>query len=73
MSEPHEMTAAKLSAAYASKDLSPVEVAEALLGRIEALDAEVNSFCLIDRAATLAQDIPDLLSECARGEADHWK
>jgi aspartyl-tRNA(Asn)/glutamyl-tRNA(Gln) amidotransferase subunit A len=55
MSEPHEMTAAGLSAAYASKDLSPVEVTEALLGRIEGLDAEVNSFCLIDRPATLAQ------------------
>jgi aspartyl-tRNA(Asn)/glutamyl-tRNA(Gln) amidotransferase subunit A len=55
MSEPHEMTAAELSAAYASKDLSPVEVAEALLGRIEALDAEVNCFCLIDAPTTLAQ------------------
>ncbi len=55
MTEPHEMTAAELSAAYASKELSPVEVAEALLGRIEALDAEVNSFCLIDAPTTLRQ------------------
>ncbi len=55
MSEPHEMTAAELSTAYASKELSPVEVAETLLGRIEALDAEVNAFCLIDAAATMKQ------------------
>ena len=55
MSEPHEMTAAELSTAYASKDLSPVEVTEALLGRIEGLDAEINAFCLIDAPTTLQQ------------------
>ena len=44
MSEPYEMTAAELSAAYKAKELSPVEVTEALLGRIEALDSETNSF-----------------------------
>jgi aspartyl-tRNA(Asn)/glutamyl-tRNA(Gln) amidotransferase subunit A len=55
MPEPHEMSAAELSAAYASKELSPVEVTEALLGRIEALDAQINAFCLIDAPATLAQ------------------
>src|SRR5262249_41263751 len=53
MSEPHEMTAAELSAAYKSKELSPLEVTEALLGRIEALDAEVNAFCLIDAPTIL--------------------
>jgi aspartyl-tRNA(Asn)/glutamyl-tRNA(Gln) amidotransferase subunit A len=53
MSEPHEMTAAELSAAFESKELSPVEVAEALLGRIEALDSEINSFCLIDAPTTM--------------------
>jgi aspartyl-tRNA(Asn)/glutamyl-tRNA(Gln) amidotransferase subunit A len=47
------MTAAELSAAYETKELSPVEVAEALLGRIEALDSEINSFCLIDALTTL--------------------
>jgi len=55
MSEPHEMTAAELSAAYGTKELSPVEVTEALLGRIEALDAQVNAFCLIDAPTTLKQ------------------
>jgi len=55
MKEPHEMTAAELSAEYSTKDLSPVDVANALLGRIEALDSEINCFCLIDRDATLTQ------------------
>jgi aspartyl-tRNA(Asn)/glutamyl-tRNA(Gln) amidotransferase subunit A len=55
MSEPHEMTAAELTAAYGKKDLSPVEVAEALLGRIEALDADINAFCHIDGPTTMKQ------------------
>ena len=55
MPDPHEMTAAELSAAFAAKDLSPVEATQSLLGRIEALDAEVNAFCLTDAAASLAQ------------------
>ncbi len=49
------MTTAELSAAFAAKDLSPVEVAETCLGRIEALDAEINCFCLVDAAVSLAQ------------------
>ncbi len=53
--EPHEMSAAELSAQYRTKDLSPVEVVTALFGRIEALDAEINAFCLIDRHTTLTQ------------------
>lgn len=55
MREPHEMTAAELSTAYASRDLSPVEVTEALLGRIEALDSEINCFCHIDPYVSLEQ------------------
>ncbi len=51
--EPHEMTAAELSALYRDGDLSPVDVAEACLGRIEALDAEINAFCVVDRGAVL--------------------
>lgn len=53
--EPHEMTAAELSAAYRSRDLSPVEVTEACLGRIEALDSQINSFCHLDPSESLAQ------------------
>jgi aspartyl-tRNA(Asn)/glutamyl-tRNA(Gln) amidotransferase subunit A len=49
------MTAAELSAAYAAKRLSPVEAAETLLRRIEALDPKINAFCLIDRETAGAQ------------------
>src|SRR5215469_17708185 len=52
-SELHELSAAELSAAFASRDLSPVEVAQSCLSRIEALDAEINAFCLVDAAASL--------------------
>ncbi|HEY4941734.1 MAG TPA: amidase [Rhizomicrobium sp.] len=52
--EPHEMTASELSAQYASRDLSPVEVTEGCIGRIEALDAEINAFCHFDPHASLA-------------------
>ena len=63
MSELHWMSATQLIAAYRSKDLSPVEVAEYLLGRIEALDARINAMCLIDAETTLAQ---------ARASEDRW-
>ncbi|HEX4301712.1 MAG TPA: amidase [Rhizomicrobium sp.] len=53
--EPHELTASELSALFASRDLSPVEIAETCLGRIEALDAGINAFCHIDAHTSLAQ------------------
>src|SRR5215472_10364521 len=53
--EPHEMSAAELSAAYAMKDVSPVEATEACLTRIEGLDAEINSFCHLDPEVSRAQ------------------
>ncbi len=46
------MNAAELSAAFESRELSPVEVTEACLGRIEALDSTINSFCHMDVHAT---------------------
>src|SRR5690242_2296831 len=52
--EPHEMTASELSALFAARDLSPVEVTEACLTRIEALDVEVNAFCHMDGDAARA-------------------
>ncbi len=51
----HAMSAAELSAAYATKKLSPVEATEAFLRRIEALDSTINAFCLVNRAAAGAQ------------------
>ncbi len=55
MDDLHWLSATQLLDAYRNQTLSPVEVAEYLLGRIEALDSQVNAFCLIDPEATLAQ------------------
>ncbi len=52
--EPQWISAAELASAYAGGALSPVEMAQGLLSRIEALDSQVNAFCLIDEPATLA-------------------
>lgn len=51
----HWMTAKELALHFSRRDLSPVEVAEWHLGRIEALDSKINAFCLVDRDATIAQ------------------
>jgi aspartyl-tRNA(Asn)/glutamyl-tRNA(Gln) amidotransferase subunit A len=48
----HEMTAAELSANYRNRTLSPVEAVEACLARIEALDAGINAFCLVEAAVS---------------------
>jgi aspartyl-tRNA(Asn)/glutamyl-tRNA(Gln) amidotransferase subunit A len=50
-----ELNAAALADGYKAKRFSPLEVAQALLGRIKALDKNVNAFCLIDEETTLAQ------------------
>ncbi|HWY62580.1 MAG TPA: amidase [Rhizomicrobium sp.] len=55
MAEVWTMNAAELSASFAAKKLSPLEVARALLDRIDRLDANINAFCLIDAPTTLAQ------------------
>jgi len=49
------MTAAELSDAYSSRELSPRDAAEALLARIETHDPAVNAFCHLDPDETLAQ------------------
>ena len=48
----YELGAAELSAAYESRELSPVEVVETCLARIEALDADINAFCHVDPDAS---------------------
>ena len=65
--QPHELSAAELSAAYESQALSPVEVAESCLARIEALDSEVNAFCFIDASASL-QEAEESEARWAAGE-----
>jgi aspartyl-tRNA(Asn)/glutamyl-tRNA(Gln) amidotransferase subunit A len=54
-SELYEMTAAELAEAYRAGEASPVEAAEACLGRIDALDATINAFCLVDHEASMAE------------------
>ena len=55
MKDTHELSAAELSCAFHDGDLSPVEVTQACLARIEALDSQINAFCLVDADAALAQ------------------
>ena len=54
MSELPWMGAAALAAAYAKRDLPPVEVVGALFDRIAKLDDGLNAFILPDRGAALA-------------------
>src|SRR6185295_4096278 len=63
MTDLHWMSATQLIAAYREKELSPVEAAEYLLGRIEALDARINAICFLDHETTLAQ---------ARASEERW-
>jgi aspartyl-tRNA(Asn)/glutamyl-tRNA(Gln) amidotransferase subunit A len=51
--ETHYLSAGELAVAYESRALSPVEVAQTCLARIEALDSAVNAFCLIDTHSSL--------------------
>jgi aspartyl-tRNA(Asn)/glutamyl-tRNA(Gln) amidotransferase subunit A len=51
----HELTAQALSSAYRARQLSPVEVARAALGRIAAWEPKINAMYLVDEAGALAQ------------------
>ena len=53
MSDAHWLTATEISAAYAARDLSPVELVRALLDRIAALDPRVHAFIRVDAQAAL--------------------
>lgn len=48
------MPATELVERYRAKALSPVEVTRAVLERIEALNPEINAYCLVDSAGALA-------------------
>ena len=52
--EPTQMTATELVAQYRRRALSPVDVAKAVLARIEKLDPAVNAFCHLDATGALA-------------------
>ena len=51
----HELSAAEISASYEGGELSPVEVARALLDHIEAWEPRLNAMYLIRREAALKQ------------------
>jgi Asp-tRNA(Asn)/Glu-tRNA(Gln) amidotransferase A subunit family amidase len=60
----HTLTAAELSAAYARRELSPREVAEAVLAHAESCEPKVNALYLLQREQALAQ---------ARDAERRWK
>lgn len=63
MSDPALLSAAELVRRFRSRQLSPVEVTEAALARVERHDGVVNAFCLVDADGALAQ---------ARQSAARW-
>ena len=50
----HDLSAAELSLAFASRQLSPVEATEAALARIEAWEPKINAMYLVHREQALA-------------------
>lgn len=60
----HELTAAELSVAYGRRDLSPVEVADAVLDRIDACEPRLNAMYRVSREAAL---------QAARESERRWK
>lgn len=55
MTEPIDLTALQMVAAYAAGELSPVDVTVAALSVIAERDGDINAFCLVDEEAALAQ------------------
>ncbi len=53
-SELHDMGCRELTQAYQKGSLSPVEVTQAALDRIDALNGTYGAYCLVDHAAALA-------------------
>ncbi len=62
----HELGAAEAALAIRRKELSPVDLIEALLQRIDAVDAKVQAWALVDRAGARAT-ARRLADERARG------
>ncbi len=48
------LSAAELTGLFRAGKLSPVQVAEGLLARLDALQPKLNAFCIVDRAGALA-------------------
>jgi aspartyl-tRNA(Asn)/glutamyl-tRNA(Gln) amidotransferase subunit A len=63
MADAADLSATELLAAYAARELSPVEATRTALSRIEARDSELNAFCLVDAEGAL---------EAARESENRW-
>ena len=55
----HDLTACQLSAAYRTRELSPVEVTRAVLARIDRWEQRLNAMFLIDAEGALVHDVDD--------------
>ena len=64
MSTPADLTATELMAAYCAGELSPVEVTQDVLDRIDQLDRQVRAFCLVDADRAL---------EAAKASERRWQ
>jgi aspartyl-tRNA(Asn)/glutamyl-tRNA(Gln) amidotransferase subunit A len=58
------LSATRLIAAYRRKEISPVEVTQAVLDGIEAFDSQVNAFCVVDSARAM---------DAARASEARWQ
>jgi aspartyl-tRNA(Asn)/glutamyl-tRNA(Gln) amidotransferase subunit A len=58
------LTVAELTGLYRTGKLSPVQVAEAQLARLDALQPKLNAFCVVDRNGTI---------EAARASEVRWR
>jgi len=58
------LSATRLVAAYRRKEISPVEVTQAVLDGIEAFDSQVNAFCVVDSARAM---------DAARASEARWR
>ena len=47
--ELHLMSATEMTVRFKARKLSPVEIAEAAIARIDTHDPKLNAFCLVDR------------------------
>ncbi len=67
MPSPNELTAAQAANAIARRELTSVDLAEACLNRIEALDEQLNAWVYVDRDAVLA-DAKSADTRVSRGQ-----
>ncbi|MGC8477735.1 MAG: amidase, partial [Acetobacteraceae bacterium] len=66
MTEPHWLSAAEAARAFAARRLSPVELIDALLARIDALQPKLHAFIRLDAEAARAA-AAEATAEIARG------